>query len=142
MQDNTNALLLLEQARGLIESNVFTRFFARPVLVFLEIVAYIAIPLSAWLALGLWAAMAELSNDVMDSTWCHNFKSETSAEDIVNGLNLLTLLIAVLLPITIFLIARLITASRRRLGVFREVEVLVEEAMGEMRGRNDSFTIA
>ena len=76
---------------------------------------------------------SEINNEL---NCLHTIGQRHGAENMMNTLNLFTPLRVVLPVVIVFLIALLITASRRLPGIFREVEVPVKEAMGEMEEKN------
>jgi len=130
----THQLILVERARLKIETGVFTRFFTRPVLVLCEIFTY-ALSLIAFLAgVVFWNkldAIIVAADEIIDTVKI--FAERRIDHQMLDNVDTVALLFALMPFIILLLLARLFTSSRRRIAKLREIESILEQVLEEQR---------
>jgi TRAP-type C4-dicarboxylate transport system permease small subunit len=133
--DITHNIQELIETKTKIESGIFTRFFKRPTIHILEIVAYAITAILFVAAILIWGKI----DNFFDAADTINFVSKMIGESDLqiadySWISYIILFIFLLPSLICFLLGRLLTKSRKRMKVFIEVEGMIERVIFNLKG--------
>lgn len=133
--DDLTALQLLELAKKKIETGIFTRFFKRPGIILFEIITYLVTVFLFISALLIWHKIDNFFDAYDTIQFFRSYFSGTDAaeSDDFSWISYCLLVVLLLPSIISFLSGRLITASRKRINVFIQVEDLIDDACAKLK---------
>lgn len=140
--DDLTALQLLELAKKKIETGIFTRFFKRPGIVLFEIITYLITVFLFISALLIWQKIDNFFDAYDTIQFLKSYFSGTDGADSddFSWISYSLLFILLLPSIISFLTGRLITASRKRINMFIQVEDLIDDACAKIKKSSAVWT--